>query len=268
MFRPTRIELSLPTTVVVTGAASGIGLEVARLVSAAGSAVGLLDRDQEHLSEAAAGLREAASDPASVLDVEVDVSDEEAVGSAFASVERSLGPVGGLVASAGIEITGPLHEISVASFDRVIATNLRGTFLCARAAISGMLSRDLAGSIVCVSSAFARASAPSVAAYAASKGAIGALVRSIAVDYAKDGIRANALLPGPTDTALMWGQMSRDAVETAREVVSAEVPLARIAHPREVAATALWLLSDQASYVTGSEVVCDGGILAKASVSM
>lgn len=255
-----------PKTIAVTGAASGIGSEVARLALGAGAAVALLDRDEAGLAAVQGRLRESGGGRthAEVL----DVAEEAAVEAAFDRVAAELGPVGGLVASAGIERTGLAHELSSETFDQVIATNVRGTFLCARAAIAQMLRAGIAGSLVLVSSTFANTAAPAITAYGTSKGAISALARSLAVDYAAHGIRANALLPGPTDTALMWEGMSAERVAEVRDLIASEVPLGRLAKPTEPAAAALWLLSDQASYVTGSEIACDGGVLAKSSVSV
>lgn len=256
----------LQETIAVTGAASGIGSEVARLALEAGAKVALLDRDEDGLSQVRERLHGAQEGRihAEVL----DIGDEAAVEAAFDRVAAELGPVGGLVASAGIERMGIAHELSSATFDEVIATNVRGTFLCARAAIAQMLRAKIPGSLVLVSSTLGRTAASAITAYGTSKGAISALARSLAVDYAAHGIRANALLPGPTDTALMWAGMSEEQIAAAREAVAAEVPMGRLAKPAEPAAAAIWLLSEQASYVTGSEIACDGGVLAKSSVSV
>jgi len=263
-------DQSLPTVIAVTGAAGGIGAEAARLALGAGASVALLDRDEAALARVEERLRgaEAEGGGARTHAEVLDVGDESAVEAAFERVAAAIGPVGGLVASAGIERIGVAHELSSATFDEVMATNVRGTFLCARAAIAQMLRAEIPGALVLVSSTFARTAAPAITAYGTSKGAISALARSLAVDYAAHGIRANALLPGPTDTALMWEGMSEERIAEVRELIAAEVPLGRLAKPAEPAAAALWLLSDQASYVTGSEICCDGGVLAKSSVSV
>jgi NAD(P)-dependent dehydrogenase (short-subunit alcohol dehydrogenase family) len=158
-------------------------------------------------------------------------------------------------------------ELEAATWDEVLAVNLRGGFLTCRAAVRQM--RPAGGSIVCVSSPFALvATSAGVGAYSASKGGLSALVRALAVECAPDGIRVNALLPGPTETSLMWAGVEAREVEQMRETLAREVPLGRLADPAEPARAALWLLSDAASYVTGSQLVCDGGVLAKASVSV
>ena len=189
----------------VTGAAAGIGLAVARLLSRAGNPVALLDRDAARVSAAASELR--GNGRGAALALACDVSDEDELGSALAEAERELGPLAGVVASAGIDRGGQLHELSTTSWDEVISVNLRGTFLTCRAALRGMLGHG--GSIVCVSSPFAFVAPPGGAgAYAASKGGISALVRALAVDYARHGIRVNAVLPGPTETDLMCARRS------------------------------------------------------------
>jgi NAD(P)-dependent dehydrogenase (short-subunit alcohol dehydrogenase family) len=124
------------------------------------------------------------------------------------------------------------------------------------------------GSIVCLSSPFAHVAAPATGAYASSKGGISALVRALAVDYGRQGIRVNAVLPGPTETSLMWANVPADEVEATRRTIEHDVPVARLADPSEPARAALWLLSDQASYVTGAQLACDGGVSAKASISV
>jgi NAD(P)-dependent dehydrogenase (short-subunit alcohol dehydrogenase family) len=124
------------------------------------------------------------------------------------------------------------------------------------------------GAIVCISSPFALAATGGVAAYSASKAGVCALVRSLAIDYAPMGIRVNALLPGPAETELMWANVPASQVDATRQTVCREVPLGRLADPVEIARAALWLLSDAASYVTGAQLACDGGLLARAAISV
>jgi NAD(P)-dependent dehydrogenase (short-subunit alcohol dehydrogenase family) len=133
-----------------------------------------------------------------------------------------------------------------------------------------MLEGGRGGSIVCTSSpgSFVAFAAGGESAYAASKGGVSALVRGMALDYAKFGIRVNAIVPGPTDTKLMWMSVPEDKRSGMRDVINSEVPIGRTAQPEEIARAAVWLLSDESSYVTGSHLVCDGGVLAKASISV
>jgi NAD(P)-dependent dehydrogenase (short-subunit alcohol dehydrogenase family) len=246
----------------ITGAASGIGAAVARLAPDATPLV-LVDRDEPAVLALAAELEGTGR---RAIAVGADVREADDVARAFVAA-ATLGDLGGVVASAGIDRGGLLHELPAASWDDVIAVNLRGAFLTCQAAVRAM--RGAGGSIVCVSSPLGQVAVPGgAAAYSASKAGIGALVRSAAVDYGRDGIRVNAVLPGPTETALMWAAVAPGEVAAMRDTVAAEVPLGRLADPGEPARAALWLLSDDASYVTGSQLACDGGVLAKASVTV
>lgn len=262
--RPVDESLLVGATL-VTGAAAGIGHAVARLLSRSGNSVALLDCDSDRVGLVASELR--VNGGGAALALACDVANEEELESAFDEAERELGPLSGVVASAGIDRGGELHELPSATWDEVIGVNLRGTFLTCRAALRRMLGRG--GSIVCVSSPLAFVSPPGGAgAYVASKGGISALVRSLAVDYARHGIRVNAVLPGPTETELMWASVDPGRVAEMRETICSEVPLGRLADPEEPARAVVWLLSEAASYVTGSQLACDGGVLAKASVTV
>lgn len=257
-------ESRSPRGVLITGAAGGIGLAVAKLAAHQGRSVAMLDRDPRRVNVAAAELRENG---AIALGLACDVRDEAELDAAFRSAVSELGPLTGVVASAGIDRAGEAHELPVESWDDVIETNLRGAFLTCRAALREMLPRG--GSIVCISSPLAFvAPAGGAGAYAASKAGVSALVRSLAVDYGRHGIRVNAVLPGPTETDLMWANVPKSEVQRMRAVVADEVPLGRLANPHEPARAVMWLLSDDASYVTGAQLACDGGVLAKASVSV
>jgi NAD(P)-dependent dehydrogenase (short-subunit alcohol dehydrogenase family) len=151
-----------------------------------------------------------------------------------------------------------------------LATNLNGIYLTCKHAIREMLAAQRGGSIVCTSSpsSFLAIAAGGAGAYSASKGGISALVRCLAVDYARDGIRVNAVVPGATETALMWASVPEEQRPGIRQQICTEIPLGRVAEPEEPARAVLWLLSEESSYVTGSHLVCDGGILAKSSISV
>lgn len=253
-------------SVLVTGATSGIGRAVAGAALEAGMKVAIVGRRREALDETLAALGGGREERVAAL--ACDVRDEAAVEAAVAEVTDRLGPAGGLVTCAAVDRGGLLHELEVDDFDEVLATNLRGSFLFARACLPAMIEAG-GGSIVCVSSPLGLvATAGGSGAYSASKAAINALVRSVALDYAQRGIRANALLPGPTETKLMWANVPEAEVGEMRATINREVPLGRLAEPEEVAHSALWLLSDQASYITGAAIPCDGGVLAKASVTV
>lgn len=244
----------------MTGAASGIGRAVALLCAERGVRVAALDRDEAGLAD----LGAAAS-------IRCDVSREDDVREAFALAAGELGPIDGVFANAGIEINAPAHTMAPGDWERVLSVNLTGVFHTCRYALRAMLDAGTGGSIVATSSpsAFVGFAGGGNAAYGASKGGISALVRSLAVDYARHGIRVNAVVPGATDTPLLTTGVAAGERETALAAIHAEareqVPLGRAADPREVAQAVVWLLSPEASYVTGSHLVCDGGLLAKSA---
>ncbi len=250
----------------VTGAASGIGRAVAELAAAQGVSVALLDLPRA--TEAAAGDLTAAGARRAIA-VDCDVTDENQVAQAFDRIAGELGPLDGLVCAAGIDRGGLVHELPYTLWRQVLSTNLDGTFLCMQRALVPMMEKG-SGSIVCCSSpaSFVGFAAGGASAYSASKGGVSALVRSAAVDYARFGIRVNALVPGSTETPLMWANVAEAERPAMREILAKEIPLRRLAEPREPARAALWLLSDDAAYVTGSHLVIDGGTLAKGSVSV
>ncbi|MDB5075550.1 MAG: family oxidoreductase [Chloroflexi bacterium] len=224
----------------------------------------------DHAGDRASAVAEEArlhGAPAA-LGVACDVRVEAEVAAAFDAAAAALGSARGLFCSAGIDMGGMAHELEQVVWDRVLDTNLRGVYLCCKHALRRFLADDQGGAIVCTSSVMACGSIPGGStAYSVSKAGILALVRSLAVDYARYGVRVNAILPGATETPLMWANVASGDVAQAREIINLEVPLGRLATPDEPAQAAVWLLSDEASYVTGSHLVCDGGVLARLALS-
>ncbi len=248
-------------TVVVTGGASGIGLAAVELLRQLHADVALIDWNR------AAALR--AAEATGAVAFIANMSDEQDVHSAFQAIERDFGRIDGLVSNAGVsEGEGPLHEESEALWDRVIQINLRGAFLGVRETHRRFLGQQRPGAIVCTSSVVGQAAIlGGGAAYSASKAAIDALVRQVAVNYARSGIRINSVAPGPIETPLMWQSTDPSDVASMRTTVAGEVPLGRLGEPIEVARAIAWLLSDDAAYVTGATFLIDGGVAAKLSIS-
>lgn len=256
-------------TVIVTGGGAGIGRAAVLLCAEQGASVGILDINHEAALAVAEEARRSGT--AQAVGIRCDVRSEAEVQNAFVQVEERLGPAYGVFANAGIGTGGGmLHELDYAVWEKVISTNLSGIFLTCKYGLRSMLAAGQGGSIVCTSSptSFIAMAAGGVPAYSAAKGGISALVRCLAIDYAKYGIRVNAIVPGATETQLMWDNVSQDEVARMREVIHMEVPLGRLAEPQEPARAVAWLLSEQASYITGSHLICDGGILAKGSISV
>jgi len=255
-------------TIVVTGGGAGIGRAVALQCARRGDRVAILDIDgaaaRDAADEALAGGAPAA------LGIACDVRREPDVAEAVARTVRDLGPLYGAFANAGLDAGGFLHELPLETWQRVLETNLTGIYLTCKYTVQDLLRTGAAGSIVCTSSPGATVAfaAGAAGAYSASKGGISALVRCMAIDYARFGIRVNAVVPGATETRLMWANVSPQQMPEMRRRVCAEVPLGRLATPDEPARAVVWLLSDESSYVTGSHLVCDGGILAKACISV
>ena len=255
-------------TIVVTGGADGIGRAVVQLCAARGDNLAVLDKNVEAAKMAAEDAIKRGAKCA--LGLCCDVSSEEQIEKAFEIIWNKLGVPYGLFTSAAVDLGGLVHELPAATWHQVLETNLNGTFLACKHAIRKMRQADTPGSIVCASSptGFVALAGGSAGAYSATKGGISALMRCMAIDYARYGIRVNAVVPGATETRLMWNNVPSEDIPRMRGVLSKEIPLGRLAQPEEPARAVAWLLSEESSYVTGTHLVCDGGILAKASISV
>jgi NAD(P)-dependent dehydrogenase (short-subunit alcohol dehydrogenase family) len=242
----------------ISGAGSGIGREAALLFASEGARVMVADRDDGAGSGAADAVRRAGGEAAFVR---CDVSRSADVAAAVAAAEARFGALHVLFNNAGIfpaEDGSPV-DTPEAVFDQVIAVNLKGVFLGCKHGIPALL-RAGGGSIVNTASFVAvLGAATSQIAYTASKGGVLALTREVAVEYARRGIRANALCPGPVDTPLLAELLARPEARARRFV---HIPMGRLAQASEVARAALFLASDESSYVNGATFLVDGGITA------
>lgn len=239
---------------IVTGAASGIGLAIVQRFLAAGASVSAVDlwmgveRDQN---------------PAEGSDIRAcDVSDAQSVEQTCREIEGKFGRIDILVTAAGISVGLTAEETPLDLWKKVMETNATGTFLFIKNVLPAM-RRSGRGSIVTISSQRAVAGGTASTSYLASKGAVLSLTRNVAVDYATSGIRANALLPGAIETPLLESSFARtEDPKSARARSIARHPMGRFGRPEEVAAAALFLASDEASFITGAFLPVDGGWLA------
>jgi NAD(P)-dependent dehydrogenase (short-subunit alcohol dehydrogenase family) len=246
---------------IVTGAASGIGRATALLFVEHGQQVVAVDRDCEGVHRTAAV---AATDR--LLAHVADVTDPAAVeGMVRATVDR-FGRVDVLVAAAAVSRSGPADRLQEQDWNAVVDVSLKGTWLCCRAVLPE-LRRSGGGAIVTFGSVIGRAAIAGTGAYAAAKAGIEALTRVLAVDHAHEGIRANSLVPGSTDTPMMWAGLREDEIPAVRSQVESEVPMRRLADPSEIARAVYFLASNEASFITGASLVVDGGTLAKLAQS-
>ena len=242
---------------VVTGGSTGIGAAVARLAASRGYAVGLSYKASRAPAERLVADIRAAGGRA--IAVHADSADETQTAAFFAEVDRSLGPVTALVNNAGI--TGPvakLDEVTVAALDEVFAINVRGCFLALRQAIARMATDHggAGGAVVNVSSRASALGGPNEwVHYAASKGAVDSLTIGASKELAPRGIRVNAVSPGLIDTDIH----AKAGLPDRTERMSVNVPMGRSGSADEVATAILWLLSEEASYVTGAIVPVGGG---------
>jgi 2-hydroxycyclohexanecarboxyl-CoA dehydrogenase len=240
---------------VVTGGASGIGLGVAQRFAADGYRVALVDLVGAAAEAKAEELRHQG---AAAMAVEVDVADRTSVRAGFDRISGELGPVEILVTSAGIEQFISVTDITADEWDRMIGVNLTGTFTCIQAVLGGMIDAGW-GRIVTISSSSAQSGAPNMSHYAASKGGVISLTKTLAVELARSGITVNTIPPSLVDTP-----MARNAEAAGDfpgvDVVGPMVPLGRAGTPADIAAACSFLCSEDGSYITGQVIGVNGGM--------
>jgi NAD(P)-dependent dehydrogenase (short-subunit alcohol dehydrogenase family) len=250
---------------VVTGAAQGFGFACARRLAEAGAAVVLADRRADRLQRARDRL---AAEGREVASVEVDVSVQTDVDRIVETAVSRFGRLDVLVNNAGIFSNFLLEHMTPEEFNRIIGVNVGGTFLCIKAAAAQMREQGGGGAIVNVTSIDAvHPSGSGLSHYGTSKHAIWGLTKTMALELGPDGIRVNAVAPGPslTEGAVEFveaGAPEGIDVEAQWGAYTARIPLRRLAHPDDVARATVFLASDLASYVSGAQLVVDGGLLA------
>jgi 2-hydroxycyclohexanecarboxyl-CoA dehydrogenase len=246
--------MSKNRVVVVTGAASGIGLGVARMFSSNGHPVAMLDVQAQALEKESAELRKGG---AKVLARTVDITNRGQVEAAYKAVREQLGPIAIVIANAGISSSADFQTMTLETWQRMIDVNLTGMFHTLQPAISDMVAAKW-GRIVTISSQAAQSGAQDRAHYAASKGGVIGLTRSLARELARHGITVNTIPPSLVDTPLAQEGVRSGQVPPL-EVIAQMIPISRPGTPEDIAGACEYLCSDKASYVTGQEINVNGG---------
>jgi len=245
---------------IVTGAGSGIGRGIALRFAEEGAAVVVADVNRSQGEEVAQACEQVGGRG---LFVHTDVSKAAACRALVQQSVAAFGQIDTLVNNAGVNFVKPTLEMDEADWDRVIDVDLKGTFLCSRYALEVMVPRRQ-GNIINIASVHTRATLPEAVPYAAAKGGVEMMTKSLAIEFAPYGIRVNAVSPGLTDTQI-WADIQEAAadVEAARQHWYDNIPMRRVQSPREVANVVLFLASDAASYITGANIFTDGGMTAQ-----
>ena len=245
-------------TALVTGAASGIGRASALALARAGAAVCVSDINLEGVEETAQLISAAGGQ---VIARHCDVTDKNAVQAMVAAALSAFGRLDAAVNNAGVSghFYQRLHEADDDMFERVIDVNLRGVWHCMKAELPPMRAQG-SGAIVNIASVAGLIGAPKAADYSASKHAVVGITKSAALDYAKSGIRVNAVCPAYTDTAMVQGAVAGNPAMAS--IMTRAIPMGRLGRAEEVAEAVVWLCSDASSFVTGHALVLDGGLVA------
>jgi 2-hydroxycyclohexanecarboxyl-CoA dehydrogenase len=238
----------------VTGGASGIGLSICEHLARAGHSVVVADYNGAGAEDAARVIRDGGGQ---AISVQVDVSDRAQVDKAVQAARGEFGPIGILVTSAAVSRREPFEQMSAESWERIISVNLTGTFHCVQAVI-GDMTGDGWGRVVMISSSSAQRGAPGMTHYAASKGGVIAFGKALALEFAARGVTVNNIAPSVVDTPMVAQQRAAGALPSS-EVMARGVPVGRMGTGDDIAAACLYLVSEEASYVTGQTVSVNGG---------
>lgn len=236
----------------VTGAASGISRAVAIRFAREGAAVMVADNSEAGGMEAVQHIRAAGGH---ALFARLDVSRAEETRAVVQKTVDELGDLHILFNGAGILTYGTVLETTEEAWEKMMAVNLTGTFLCSKAALAHMVAKGRGAIVNVASTTGSQDACAHAAAYVSSKGGVTLLTRSMAIDYAQHGIRVNAIGPGPTDTPMLRNALTAEELEAFAETF----PMRRLGRPEEIAGAALFLASDDASFVTGAVLYVDGG---------
>jgi NAD(P)-dependent dehydrogenase (short-subunit alcohol dehydrogenase family) len=246
----------------VTGAGSGIGEQIARLFARQGAAVVIGDVDEARGQAVAEAI---AASGGQARYQRLDVTDAASAQAAVQACVESYGGLHILVNNAGIGYVGDVLETDEGEYDKLMAVNVKGVFLCSRAAVGHMVEHG-GGAVVNMASVAGQVGVGRRFAYGASKGAVIAMTKSMAVDLVKRGVRVNCICPGTIHTPFVDGYLDRFHSHNREETLAglhARQPLGRMGRPDEIAYAALYLASDEAAFATGSEMVVDGGLTAQ-----
>jgi 2-hydroxycyclohexanecarboxyl-CoA dehydrogenase len=246
--------MSKDRVVIVTGGASGIGLGITRMFAGNGHPVAMLDINAQALERESAELRKTG---AKLFAQKVDVSNRSQVDAAYAAVRKELGPISIVIANAGISSSADFQSMTVETWQRMLDVNLTGVFHTIQPTLSDMMAKKW-GRIVTISSQAAQSGAQDRAHYAASKGGVIGLTRSLARELARHGITVNTIPPSLVDTPLAQEGVRSGQVPSL-EVIAQMIPISRPGTPEDIAGAVEFLCSDKASYITGQEINVNGG---------